>query len=201
MKKTGHADLNIGGRKIAWLQSYTFSDFGDMKMGNSYPDKYPDFGRRSQYIESINGKDSVVNSKDDRIQRFSGYRQWDVTQKLFFRPNDRISHALNFQYSNSSDVPRYDRLLDTRDFGGSIGTTLRYAEWYYGPQKRVLGAYEINIARIDFLDALRLNLNYQDIKESRQQREYRRYDRFDSRREHIKVAAFILDAKKDVEEQ
>lgn len=195
-EKTVHADLSLGGKKFGWLQSYTYSDFGDMKMGDSYPSKYPNFGRRSQYIASINGIDSVVNNSNDRIQKYSGYSQWDITQKLLFKQNDKVTHLLNFQYSSSSDVPRYDRLQDTKNFGGSIGTTLRYAEWYYGPQTRLLGAYELNIAKAGFLDAIKLNLNYQDIKESRQQREYRRYDRFDSRREHVKVAAFNLDGKK-----
>ncbi len=195
-EKTAHADVSIGGKKVGWLQSITYSDFGDMKMGDQYKDKYPDFGRRSQYIASVNGKDSVINSTDDRVQKFSGYRQWDITQKLLYRTKENQTHLLNFQYSNSSDVPRYDRLQDTRDFGGSIGTTLRYAEWYYGPQKRIMGAYEFSISQLSFLDVFRVNINYQDITESRQQREYRRYDRFDSRREHIKVAGFIVDAKK-----
>src|SRR3712207_547328 len=30
-EKTGHADLSIGGKKLAWLQSYNFSDFDDLK--------------------------------------------------------------------------------------------------------------------------------------------------------------------------
>lgn len=195
-EKTGHADVSIGGKKLAWLQSYTYSNFGDMKMGDNYKNKYPDFGRRSQYIKTINGIDSVVTNDNDRIQRFSGYKQWDIAQKLLFRQSDKVSHSLNFQYSNSSDVPRYDRLQDTRNFGGSIGTTLRYAEWFYGPQTRFMTAYELNSDKPGFLNALRFNLNYQDIKESRQQREYRRYDRFDSRREHIKVIGFIIDGRK-----
>ena len=195
-EKTGHADLSLGGKKFAWLQSYTFSDFGDMKMGDNYKSKYPNFGKRSQYIKTINGIDSVVTNDDDRIQRYSGYKQWDITQKLLFKQSDKVSHNLNFQYSNSSDVPRYDRLQDTRNFGGSIGTTLRYAEWFYGPQTRLLTAYELNVGHVGFLNELRVNLNYQDIKESRQQREYRRYDRFDSRREHIKVMGFIIDGRK-----
>lgn len=195
-EKTGHADASIAGKKFGWLQSYTYSDFGDMKMGNVYRDKYYYFGRRSQYIETINGLDNIVTSKDDRVQKFSGYRQWDITQKLLFKQSDKVSHQLNFQYSNSSDVPRYDRLQDTRNFGGTIGTTLRYAEWFYGPQTRLMGAYELNVGKTAFLDAIKINLNYQDVKESRQQREYLRYDRFDSRREHIKVAAFNMDGKK-----
>jgi hemoglobin/transferrin/lactoferrin receptor protein len=195
-EKTGHADASIAGKKFGWLQSYTYSDFGDMKMGNSYRDKYYNFGRRSRYIETINGVDKVAINNDDRVQRFSGYKQWDITQKLLFKLSDKVSHQLNFQYSNSSNVPRYDRLQDVRNFGGSIGTTLRYADWFYGPQTRVMGAYELNVERLGFLDALKINLNYQDIKESRQQREYLRYDRFDSRREHVKVAAFNIDGKK-----
>jgi hemoglobin/transferrin/lactoferrin receptor protein len=195
-EKTGHADASLAGKKFGWLQSYTYSDFGDMKMGNVYRDKYYNFGRRSQYIETINGVDKIVTNSDDRIQRFSGYKQWDITQKLLFRQSDKISHQLNFQYSNSSNVPRYDRLQDVRNFGGTVGTTLRYAEWFYGPQTRIMGAYELNIDSLFFLDVFKINLNYQDIKESRQQREYLRYDRFDSRREHVKVAAFTIDGKK-----
>lgn len=195
-EKTGHADVSLGGKKFGWLQSYTYSDFGDMKMGSDYKDKYPDFGRRSRYITTINGVDYIVQNNDERIQRFSGYKQWDITQKLLFKKSDKVSHLLNLQYSNSSNVPRYDRLQDLRNFGGSIGTTLRYAEWFYGPQTRLMGSYELNIDHIGFLNQLKVNLNYQHIKESRQQREYRRYDRFDSRRENVKVIGFIIDGRK-----
>jgi len=195
-EKTIHADASIAGKKFGWLQSYTYSDFGDMKMGNSYRDKYYNFGRRSQYIETAGGVDRIITNDDDRVQRFSGYKQWDITQKLLFKQSEKVSHQLNFQYSNSTDVPRYDRLQDVRNFGGTIGTALRYAEWFYGPQTRLMGAYELNAGRLGFLDALKVNLNYQDIKESRQQREYLRYDRFDSRREHIKVIGFNVDGKK-----
>jgi hemoglobin/transferrin/lactoferrin receptor protein len=195
-EKTGHADVSLGGKKLGWLQSYTYSDFGDMKMGSNYKSKYPDFGRRPKYIKTINGIDSIVTNDDDRIQRFSAYKQWDIAQKLLFKQSEKITHSLNVQYSNSSDVPRYDRLQDTKNFGGSIGTTLRFAEWYYGPQTRLLTAYEMNLDRPGFLDGLRMSLNYQDIKESRHQREYRRYDRFDSRREIVNIFGFIIDGRK-----
>jgi hemoglobin/transferrin/lactoferrin receptor protein len=54
----------------------------------------------------------------------------------------------------------------------------------------------MNVDHPGFLNGLRVNFNYQDIKESRQTREYRRYDRFDSRREHVKVIGFIIDGRK-----
>lgn len=195
-EKTVHFDQSIGGKKFGWLQSYSYSDFDDMKMGKSYPDKYPNFGRRSQYIDNIGGTDVIVTSTDDRIQRFSGYSQWDITQKLLFKQGEKISHKLNLQYSNSTDVPRYDRLQDTKNFGGSIGTTLRYAEWFYGPQKRLMGAYELAVMQPVFFDELKVNFNYQDIEESRQTREYLQYDRFDSRVEKVKVAGFTIDGRK-----
>jgi hemoglobin/transferrin/lactoferrin receptor protein len=189
-EKTVHANASIGGNRVAWLQAYTYSDFGDMKMGRRYPDRYPDFGRRSFYVANINGIDSVVKNPDDRVQRFSGYRQWDITQKLLVRQNSKIQHLLNFQFSNSSNVPRYDRLQDIRN------GTLRFAEWYYGPQKRLLGAYEFSASNLGFVDEVKANISYQDIEESRQTREYRRYDRFDSRVERIKVWGFAASARK-----
>ncbi len=197
-EKTIHADASIGGKKFAWFQSYNYSDFGDMKMGSRYPGNYPNFGRRSNYIDRINGIDSVVINKDDRVQKFSGYKQWDIIQKLLFKQNDHISHLLNFQFSNTNDVPRYDRLQDIRNFGAPIGTTLRYAEWFYGPQKRIMGAYELNAVKLGFVDALKVNINYQDIEESRQTREYRRYDRFDSQVEKVKVFGVSVTGRKDI---
>ncbi len=195
-EKTVHVDLSLGNKKWAWLSSFTYSDIGDMKMGENYPDKYPTFGRRDSLIAFFGFKDSVIANSDKSKQKFSGYKQWDVAQKLLFAQSEKVSHLLNFQYSNTTDVPRYDRLQDKRNFGGSIGNTLRYAEWFYGPQKRILGAYELNAKNLGFVNEFRVNINYQDLEESRQQREYRRYDRFDSRRERIKVWGFVIDGRK-----
>ncbi len=195
-EKTVHADLSLGGKKISWLQSYTYSYFGDMQMGSNYPEKYPNFGRRDSLIITENGIDYVIANNDTRLQKFSSYKQWDITQKILFKQSERISHLLNFQFSNSTNVPRYDRLQDKRNFGGTIGNTLRFAEWYYGPQTRILGSYEFNISTVGFFDIFRVNLNYQNIEESRHQREYRRYDRFDSRIEKLGIAGFVIDARK-----
>ncbi|MFT3845651.1 MAG: TonB-dependent receptor [Lacibacter sp.] len=195
-EKTIHADFNIGWKKIAWLQSYTYSDFGDMKMGGKYSDKYSGFGRRDSFVTRINGTDTVVKNSNTRIQKFSGYKQWDILQKLLFQQSEKVTHTLNFQYSNTSDVPRYDRLQDKRNFGGSIGNTLRYAEWYYGPQTRLLTSYNLLIAKAGFFNAINLNINYQDIEESRVTREFKRYDRLDGRFEKVKVGGFVIDTRK-----
>lgn len=195
-EKTIHGDISMGGEKFAWFQSYNFSDFGDMKMGRKYNDKYPDFGRRSQYIGQVNGIDSILVNPADRVQKFSGYKQWDIIQKLLWKPNGHISHALNFQLSNTGNVPRYDRLQDIKNFGGTIGTTLRYAEWYYGPQKRLMGAYELIFSKAGFFDEIKVNANFQHIEESRQTREFRSMDRFDSQVEKVDVFGTTINGRK-----
>jgi len=191
---SGHLDVNIGTQKFGWLQSYTFSKFGELKMGSRFPSRYPNFGRRSKYIETVEGNDRIVNNPDERMQKFSGYQQWDVLQKMLFKPSEKISHSLNLQLSNSSDVPRYDRLQDTKDFGGTIGRTLRFAEWYYGPQLRSLAAYQAQWTP-NTGNEFKFQIHHQLVRESRQTREYLQYERFDSRREQIQVWGVNLDAR------
>jgi hemoglobin/transferrin/lactoferrin receptor protein len=189
-EKTIHADASIGGKKWGWLLSATYSDFGDMRMGNRYPENYPDFGRRSSYIGQINGSDSILSNPDDRIQKFSGYRQWDIMQKILFKPGNNTTHLLNFQLSNSSDVPRYDRLQDIRN------GNLRWAVWKYGPQQRLLGSYEFNATPAGWFDEVKANISVQKIEESRITREYRQYDRLDSRGEQVTVGGAMLSGRK-----
>lgn len=189
-EKTIHEDINLGWKKFAWLQSYTYSDFGDMKMGANYPAAYPTFGRRDSFVTRINGIDTVMKNANPQVQKFSGYKQWDLLQKLLFKQSDNVTHILNLQYSNTTNVPRYDRLQDKRN------GTFRFAEWYYGPQERLLTAYELRIAKAGWFDNVNLNLNYQAIEESRYTRDYRRYDRLDGRVEKVNVAGFVVDTRK-----
>lgn len=189
-EKTLHADVSIGGKKFAWLQSYNYSDFGDMKMGSHYPDKYPNFGSRDSFVLTHNNMDEIVANSNNRVQKFSGYKQWDITQKFMFKQSDRISHSLNFQFSNTNNVPRYDRLQDIKN------GRLRYAEWFYGPQKRLLTTYQLKAEKVWVFDEMKINVNYQAIEESRQTREFRRYDRFDSRAEKVKVFGTTISGRK-----
>ncbi len=84
----------------------------------------------------------MVNS-DPNLQKQSGYTQVDILEKLLYQQNDKISHSLNLQYSTSSDIPRYDRLTDLK------GGKLRWAQWYYGPQERIMAAYQFNAVNLN----------------------------------------------------
>ncbi|MES2646896.1 MAG: TonB-dependent receptor [Bacteroidota bacterium] len=188
-EKTGHADINLGNNKLGLLLSGTFSDFGDLKMGDNYTDKYPDFGRRKQYVSRINGVDSIFENPDDRVQKFSAYHQYDILAKLLYKPNEKISHLLNFQFSNTNNVPRYDRLQDIRN------NRLRYAEWYYGPQKRNLYSYQLLADLNGFFKELKITASYQQIEESRHQRD-RGNNRRQNRIETLNVGGLTADLRK-----
>lgn len=193
-EQTLHADLNVGGKKFASLSSITYSDFGDVKIGSIDKKGFENFGTRPFYIAPYSTErpyDTIVRNMNVRIQKFTGYKQVDFTQKFLYQPNESINHTLNLQLSASSEVPRYDRLQDTKS--GS----LRFASWYYGPQERKLISYQLNIKRKKGpFDEYRATASYQDVEESRITREYKRYDRLDTRMERVKVAGLIVDAVK-----
>lgn len=192
-EKTVHTDLNLGWKKIAMLTSITASDFGDVHIGKKDMKGYEGFGTRPFYVQPHNGilGDTVVKNGNDRVQVYSGYRQLDLLQKFLFKPNEHISHSLNLQYSTTSNVPRYDRLQDIKN------GTLRYAEWYYGPQDRSLFAYTFSAKnQKGFFNEYNATLSHQSIEESRITREYKRYDRFDKRVENVHVEGLTIDARK-----
>ncbi len=187
---TGHADVNVGGRKFASLTSFSYSDIGDLRMGANRNRHDGEWGKRKQYITQINGVDSMVANPDDRIQRQSAYRQYDLLQKFRWQPREGSEHLFNVQYSTSSDIPRYDRLTDVRN------GKLRWAEWYYGPQDRLMAAWQFKTSRLNgFFDQLMAGASYQSVEESRMQRAYRNPQR-EHRVENIDVAAFHLDLRK-----
>ena len=196
-EKTNHVDVSVGWKKFGLLTSITRSDFGDSKIGKRDMKGFEGFGTRPSYIQPFNGTtgDTIVKNSNDRIQQFSGYTQTDFTQKLLYKPNANTSHGLNIQYSTSSDVPRYDRLQDT------MAGLLRYASWYYGPQKRSLFAYTFSANNIKgFFKEYNATLSYQSIEESRITREYKRYDRFDKRIEQVGVTGLTIDARKKLKQ-
>lgn len=188
-EKTGHLDFSLGGRRFAALTSVTYSDFGDLRMGKQ-PGLEGPFGKRLYYAERFNGKDSLVRNADPYLQKFTGFTQYDLMEKMVFQQNDRLRHTLNLQYSNSSDIPRYDRLTDPK------GAGLNSAEWYYGPQKRLLAAYTLGMKTAGFFNGgLTATASFQDIEESRHNRNFGAANRTD-RIETVQVIGLTADGTK-----
>lgn len=185
-EKSANLTLNLGWKKIASLTSVTFKDLGDLRAGANRNPAYPLFGLRSFYADRINGKDSMVRNNDSNVQKNSGYTQYDITQKILFRPGRYMDVLLNVQYSNSSDVPRYDRLTELS------GGKPRFSEWYYGPQTRLMGSLALELKKENsFYKSARITLAMQNIDESRIDRSFGKTGK---RHQEEKVKVYTVNA-------
>lgn len=184
-----HVDVNIGRRKIASLTSVTYSTFGDLVSGrNQNPFYAKEYGTLPYYSMYLgNGKDTTVKSSDRFIMKNSGYTQYDVLEKISFKQSNTTTHDLNLQYSTSSDVPRYDRLTEM-----SKGL-MKNAEWYYGPQSRILAAYNLkHQSDTGFVQTTNVGVNYQKLEESRHNRGFNKSTK-NHRTENVDVIGLTVD--------
>ena len=192
---TGHIQFNFGGPIFSALTSLTFSDFGDLRSGNRRTKEFPDFGKRFEYIERINGADVVTSNNNTNDQVFSGYRQFNLMQKFKWRlKTSDLTYTAHI--SSSSDIPRYDRLIQRTGTGN-----LRYAEWYYGPQDWQMHNLKIGVFNANkFFTEGRFTTSYQRSEESRNSRVFQENDLI-SRNEKVEVLAFNADFDKEITEE
>lgn len=190
-EKTGHVDFNFGTKKIAFLTGYTFSDFGDLKQGSNYFSKFPNWGKRTFYVERANGTDMMVTNNNQNKQVQTGYKQYDFLQKVLFKVG-KVENILNFQFSNTGDVFRYDRLTETNSSG-----IAKSAQWYYGPQKRMLAAWQLNLPSVKLYDLGKIITAYQKIEESRNNRNFKGSN-LNHRIEKLDVVSLNADFKKTI---
>lgn len=171
-------------KKWASFTSIANSNFGDLRMGSNRSHGFKDWGKVDFYSENTNdffSETPVVNSNEN-IQRNTGYNQTDVLQKFYVPLSNSTDLKLNFQYSTSSNIPRFDRLTELKGNG-----KLKFAEWYYGPQDRLLVSPQLEInPKKKWLDKGTLTLAYQNIKESRIQRKFGSLER-SYRKENVDV--------------
>lgn len=125
-EETFHADFTYGKGKWAFVTSASYFDFGDLIMGkNNGQASY----LRSSYVARINGTDQEITNPNPRKQIGSGYKQLNLMQKISFKASKNSTIDYGFHYSSSSDVPRFDRLIEKSN------GKLRFARWDYGPQR------------------------------------------------------------------
>nr|WP_109435959.1 MULTISPECIES: TonB-dependent receptor [Aquimarina] len=162
-ERTGHVDFNIGLEKWAFLTSASYTDFDDLKMGSHGPDDY----LRNEYVETFDGTDIVIQNDDPKKQVFTGYDQFNVLQKVRFVPTDKWEFDASFIYTETSNFPRYDRLIRRSD------GNLRSAEWFYGPQKWFMGNVQVSHkSESKLFDKMRITGAYQYFEESRNDRDF-----------------------------
>lgn len=181
-EKSGYIDINFGTKNFASLTAFSYNDFDDLKMGKRKNHNGDFFGERTYYVTiNSDGTDVLTQNNNRYIQKTSGYTQYNFLQKLAYKTEKGFEHTLNFQYSTTSNVPRYDRLTDATNTG------LKFSEWYYGPQKRMLAIYSINKEKLFLGSDLNLDIAYQNVQESRHSR---RFSKPDLERNYEKVNIF-----------
>ena len=184
-EKSGYLDINYGTTNFASLTAFSYNDFGDLKMGRTKNHNGDFFGERPFYTETINNVDVLTQNDNKYVQKTSGYKQYNFMQKLAYVTRSGFTHSANFQYSTSTNINRYDRLTDPN------GSGLKSAEWYYGPQKRLLGVYSLEKENVFLNTDFKLDAGYQNVEESRHNRNFGNYN-LQSRIE--KVAVYSLAA-------
>ncbi len=185
---TGHIDFNIGLKRWAFVTSISGNDFDDLRQGSNGPDDY----LKTYDVVRVGSEDVVIPNEDPRVQTPSAYGQYNITQKVRFKPNDTWDFQYGFHYSETSSYGRYDRNLRTRN------GTARYAEWSYGPQIWMMNNLNIfNTQKTALYDGLTIRLAQQHFEESRRDRTLNRSGR-SVRVEEVEAYSVGIDFNKTV---
>jgi hemoglobin/transferrin/lactoferrin receptor protein len=171
---TTSVSAEIKRKNWASLTSISYSNFGDLKAGKKRSHGFDDWGKVFLYSENINGnyKDNPTRNSNPNLQRNTGYTQTDILQKFFVPLSENIDLKVNLQYSLSSDIPRFDRLAEFTN------GELKFAEWFYGPQKRFLASTQFLINPDNsWIENGTITAAYQNLQESRIQRKFGSLDR------------------------
>ncbi|MWW24526.1 TonB-dependent receptor plug domain-containing protein [Algibacter lectus] len=189
-EKTGHFDLNLGYKNWGFVTSASYTDFGDLKMGKNGPDDY----LRPEYVVTTAEGDIVQGNSDPLVQKYSGYNQLNLMQKVRYEPLENLSFDLGLFYTTSSNIPRYDRLIRYRS------GTLRSAGWNYGPQNWFMSNLQVTklSSNSNLYDKIKATIAYQNFEESRMDRDFQSSIR-SIREEAVDAYSFNLDLEKTLD--
>jgi hemoglobin/transferrin/lactoferrin receptor protein len=171
---TNQLSFEIIEDKWSTYTSVSYSDFDDLKMGSNRVHGFEDWGLVPFYSENTRNvfSEFPTANGDEELQKNTGYNQLDILQKFIFALEENRELTFNFQYSKSSDIPRFDKLTE------SSGRDLKFAEWSYGPQKRFLASAQLTTeVEKKWMNSANFILAYQHLEEERLQRKFGSLDR------------------------
>ncbi|WP_027003941.1 TonB-dependent receptor [Hugenholtzia roseola] len=206
-EKTLHLNLAYGGKKWAATTVFSFSDFEDLRIGknrNSLENADTstiarNFGLRPFYVQTQikgeNFEDKMLANPDPYRLKNSGYGQLNFYQKFRFQAHKNLVISALSLFTTSTDIPRYDRLIETRN------NALRFAEWNYGAQKWFLQNLKIEWrAEKKAFDRFAATVAYQSVEESRHNRNFGNPNRA-SRFEKVKIGSLNLNFDKFINQK
>ena len=177
--------------KWAVLQQVSYSQFGDVVMGQRRVHGYENWGSVFEYSQNTDTNYMVNPSinKNPNIQQNSAYEQVDWLQKWIYHSAKRVKFTLNLQGSQTGNIPRFDKLSETKD------GELRFARWEYGPQKRWLISPQISfVGNKPWLHSGKIIAAVQLLEESRIQRKFSSLNR-ETQQERLTVYSVNADFK------
>jgi len=196
-EKTEHLDFNIGLKKLAFVTSVTRADYGDLRSGSVGGVNY---FYRPYYVQTIDNKDYMVSNNDSTLQVGSKYNQTNFMQKICFKPSKLWEIDYGFHFSETSPYNRYDRLYVIKT-DGPYKNKLRWAEWYYGPQKWNMHRFGITHSNKTIAyDQLRIIGAIQNFEESRYDREFMVRE-LRMQKETVKALSLNIDLDKKIDEK
>ncbi|WP_044210639.1 TonB-dependent receptor domain-containing protein [Flammeovirga sp. OC4] len=195
---TGAIHLDAGNNKWSWHGGFTYSSFEDLNSGKWYKSNSDRFGQRKFVVVTKNGVDQIQsNFHELEKQTPTSYEQVSTQQKVRFKPNEFVDIQYSFLFTNTSNVPRYDRLTELNplkdDEGKNINvtsedvisidnnllettygsTTPKFSQWYYGPQLWMLNALKLKLSKPNRLyNDFKLTFSQQFVKEDRHNRKF-----------------------------
>lgn len=185
-ESTQHIDINLGWEKWAYRASFSYSNYGDLRMGSQGSDQL----LRPWSVQRLDGLDRVLRNKDPELQLNTGFEQFSTLHKVLYKANANWDMEYAFHYSTTGNYDRYDRLIRTRD------DLPRAAEWYYGPQVWIMNKVELNYRkRIKLADKITLRLAQQSFEESRNDRDFQSTELF-HKVENVEAYSLNLDLLK-----
>ena len=165
---SNHINLNLSSENLASLTSVTYKKFGDVSMGENRVHGFQNWGTHDFYTEYNNFQDTMITNPNPSIQRGVGYNQIDLTNKILFKLNEFSKLIINSQFSSSSNLQRLDQLNNL-----TLNNLPEYAQWNYGPQKRLLNSIAFSSSHPSILfDDIRAVFSHQNIEESRVTRRF-----------------------------
>ena len=191
-EQTTSLGINLGWKNFASRTQLSFSKFGDLKAGKQHFGNYPNFGKRYYVVaQDAHGRDQMYQFPDTYIMSPSHYDALFIDQKFNLRTGKKSNLSYQFLFSNTSDIPRYDRLTQWK------GNNLKYAEWYYGPQMWMMHNIQFRSYRkTKAYDEVQLVVAYQQFGESRHDRKFQD-SLFRHRNEKVHAYTLNLDFEKD----
>ncbi len=178
--------------QLSWASSFdfSFSDFGDIRMGSNRIHGYKNWGVVDKYSLNTNRyyRATANINTDKTLQPQTAYQQKDFFNKTVIDLGKHNELLFNTQLNLNSSINRFDKLTQQTDSG-----ELKYAEWRYGPSQRLLFSPQL-LLHFDkkWLKKANIILAYQDINESRIHRKFSSLDQ-EHQEENVKVLSFNAD--------